>query len=334
VIRAARVGDTLHVRPALELLRRALPTAELVFLCSDYARAAARGAAVDEIVPYAHKARSLAGRAQRQRARARLAAGGPFDLVLGLEDKPWGRALATELRAKRFHAHSTWGEHVVERKAGVLVPLGYYDPQVQGPPPPIRWTPTPAARDAARALLARLPRPRVLVQTGSHAARAWLTPRRRRDPHTRWLRAAGRALGQHLRASLVLQSGIGGREAVAARQVAGSLRARGFDVLHLEGLDLDGLGGVLAEVDALVSANTGPAHLAAALGTPLVLLEGPSTRAARPWRAARTTAILNRSLSCSPCRGTSHGRACRIPRCLDGIPPSQVSDALRVLLRA
>ena len=43
VIRAARVGDTLHVRPALELLRQALPDAELVFLASDYALPAARG---------------------------------------------------------------------------------------------------------------------------------------------------------------------------------------------------------------------------------------------------------------------------------------------------
>ncbi|MGE0713559.1 MAG: glycosyltransferase family 9 protein [Planctomycetota bacterium] len=333
-LRAARVGDTLHVRPALELLRRALPDARLVLVCSDYAAAAARGLPLDAVVPYPHKGRGPAAWAARARARAALAALGPFELALGLEDKPWARRLAALVGARRFAAESAWGEHVVERKAGVLVPLGLYDPARDGPPPPIRWAPTPAARDQARALLAQAPRPRVLLQAGSHATAGLLAPRRRRDPHPRWLLALGRALAARLDATLVLQSGLGGREARAAAALARALRLAGARVVHLEGLDLEGLGGALSELCAVVSANTGPAHLAAALGKPVVLLEGPSTRAARPWRAEATTAVLDRGLPCSPCGGTAHGRACAVPACLDGIPPAEVVSALRVLLRA
>ena len=330
-LRAARVGDTLHVRPAVELLRRALPEAELTFLCSRYAAAAGRGLPVDALVPWDHKGRGLEARAQRRAARAQLEQLGPFELVVGLEDKPWGRALARELGAE-FAGESTWGEHVVERKAGVLVPLGLYDPARDGPPPPIRWSPTPAARDEARALLAELPRPRVLIQAGSHGSGWLLPPRRRRDPDPSWLAALARALTRELGAGIVLHAGRGGREAAAARRLARGLRLRGVALALLEGLDLDALGGVLSEVEGVVSANTGPAHLAAAAGTPVVVLEGPSTSAARPWRAAGATAVLNRGLACSPCRGTQHGRGCHVPRCLDGLPVGQVVSALQVLL--
>ena len=52
-VRVARVGDTLHVRPALELLRAALPEAFVAFLCSDQAnwlRGPIFGAGGDRVV--------------------------------------------------------------------------------------------------------------------------------------------------------------------------------------------------------------------------------------------------------------------------------------------
>jgi ADP-heptose:LPS heptosyltransferase len=58
-------------------------------------------------------------------------------------------------------------------------------------------------------------------------------------------------------------------------------------VAGLDGLDLGGrttyaeLAGVLAAADALVVGNTGPAHLAAAVGTPVVSLFAPVVPAAR-----------------------------------------------------
>lgn len=326
--RVARVGDTLHVRPALELLARALPDARVTFLASTYALAAARGAAAAEVLAWP-RGRSPGAILGRWRAAARLRAGGPIDLWLGLEDKPWGRRLAARLGCRFFHAESTTGVHVVERKAGVLAPLGLWSGEPH--PPPVRWTPLQPALAAARERLAPLPRPWVGLQVGSHAMGGLLEPRRRRDPSPTWVAEVGRALHRALGAGLVLHGGAGGAERRAARDAHARLAGAGAPAVLLDAIDLEALGGVLASLDAYVSANTGPAHLAAACGTPVVLLEGPSTSAARPWGAPRLV-VLNLGLSCSPCRGSEHGRRCRTPRCLDDVPPSAVVDAVADLL--
>jgi len=328
VLRAARIGDTLHVRPALELLRRALPEAHLTFLCSSYAEVVSQGLGLDEVVAYPHK-----GRAPRailgRRARLRELTQRRWDAVIGLEDKRWGRSLAARLGVP-LYAESTWGTHIVERKAGVLVPLGLYDPERDGPPPGIHWSPSARARDRARALLAGLEGPRILLQIGSHAARAW-RQRRRRDPLPEW----GLALGAELAragVALALQTGLGGAERRGAEELAAGLREEGAEVRLLAGLDLETLGAVLAELDALVSPNTGPLHLAAAAGTKTLLLEGPSGDHTRPWRPRAPSAVATLELPCSPCRGTVHGRACAIPRCLDELEPRRVAAQVLELL--
>lgn len=328
MIRAARIGDTLHVRPALELLRRALPEARLTFLCSSYAEVVSQGLGLDAVLAYPHKGRAPRAILQR-RARLRELAQQRWDAVIGLEDKRWGRSLATRLGAP-LYAESTWGTHIVERKAGVLVPLGLYEPARDGPPPPISWSPSPAARDRARALLAEFEGPRVLLQIGSHAARAW-RQRRRRDPLPAW----GLALGAELARAgvrVVLQTGLGGAERRGAEELAAGLREQGAEVRLLAGLDLETLGAVLAEVDALVSPNTGPLHLAAAAGTKTLLLEGPSGDHTRPWRPRAPSVVASLGLPCSPCRGTAHGRACAIPRCLDELEPARVAGQVLELL--
>lgn len=340
-VRVARVGDTLAVLPALELLRAALPAAELVLLCSSYAAPLlARGRSGPgelSLVEWPHRGRGLAAWRARRAGRAALAARGPFDLWLGLEDKPWGRRLAAGLGIPRRWATSSLsgyqlagcllGGHLVERKAGVLRPLGLWE---RGAPPWVRLSPDPARAEAAARELASLPAPRIGLQCGSYGARH-LT-RGRRDPHPAWIAALGRLIARELGGSLVLQSGLGGPEAAAARAVAEDLTRAGAPHRLLSGLDLPGLHAHLAALDALVSANTGPAHLAAAAGTPVVLLEGPSTPLARPWCPPARLRVLRRDLACSPCRGAPHGRLCQVPRCLDELDPQAALAALHALL--
>jgi ADP-heptose:LPS heptosyltransferase len=65
--------------------------------------------------------------------------------------------------------------------------------------------------------------------------------------------------------------------------------------------DLGGLAEVLAGCDALVTNDTGPMHLAAALGTPVVALEGPADiRQTRPL-GARVRLVGRFDLPCVPC---------------------------------
>jgi ADP-heptose:LPS heptosyltransferase len=66
--------------------------------------------------------------------------------------------------------------------------------------------------------------------------------------------------------------------------------------------DLAGLAAVLAAAEVVVVGNTGPAHLAAAVGTPVVSLFAPTVPAAR-WAPYRVPTVLLGDQQ-APCRDT------------------------------
>ncbi|MDP9435963.1 MAG: glycosyltransferase family 9 protein [Actinomycetota bacterium] len=91
--------------------------------------------------------------------------------------------------------------------------------------------------------------------------------------------------------------------------------------------DLAGLAAVLAGADAVVVGNTGPAHLAAAVGTPVVSLFAPVVPADR-WRPWRVPHVLFGDQS-APC-ALSRARSCPVEGhpCLDGVPVEEAVDAV------
>ncbi|APU20092.1 glycosyltransferase family 9 protein [Actinoalloteichus sp. GBA129-24] len=100
----------------------------------------------------------------------------------------------------------------------------------------------------------------------------------------------------------------------------------------LGGLDLGGrttlpeLAAVLAHASVVVAPNTGPAHLAAAVGTPVVSLFAPVVPAARWAPYGVPTAVLGDQDA--PCRG-SRARKCPVGGhpCLESIDPDEVVAA-------
>jgi ADP-heptose:LPS heptosyltransferase len=123
---------------------------------------------------------------------------------------------------------------------------------------------------------------------------------------------------------VVVTGGSGERELTAA--VAGDT------ALDLGGrTDLAQLTGVLAGAAVLVVGNTGAAHLAAAVGTPLVSLFAPVVPAVR-WRPYRVPHVLLGDQD-APCRG-SRARICPVPGhpCLTRITPERVLSAVRRLV--
>ncbi|GAA2783782.1 hypothetical protein GCM10020219_064080 [Nonomuraea dietziae] len=155
----------------------------------------------------------------------------------------------------------------------------------------------------------------VVVHPGTTApARAW-PPERHREA-VEALTAEG---------FQVVVTGTGGEKALTAA-VAGR-----------HGVDLGGmtnlaeLSGVLNEACALVSGNTGPAHLAAAVGTPVVSLFSPVVPAGR-WAPYGVPYVLlgDQQAACKD----SRARLCPVRGhpCLSTVTAEQVVKAVRELV--
>ncbi|TQS45941.1 glycosyltransferase family 9 protein [Cryptosporangium phraense] len=95
--------------------------------------------------------------------------------------------------------------------------------------------------------------------------------------------------------------------------------------------DLHGLAGILAGADAVVVGNTGPAHLAAAVGTPVVSLFAPVVPAQR-WAPYRVPSVVLGDQRAA-CRDT-RARTCPIPGhpCLTSIRGEDVLAAVDGLI--
>jgi ADP-heptose:LPS heptosyltransferase len=100
-------------------------------------------------------------------------------------------------------------------------------------------------------------------------------------------------------------------------------------------LDLAALAALIGSLEVLVTGDTGPMHLAAAMATPVVAIFGPSQPARYGPRAARER-IVRIDLPCSPCGQVRlPPERCRghVPDCLDGIGVAEVVAAATALLR-
>jgi ADP-heptose:LPS heptosyltransferase len=158
-------------------------------------------------------------------------------------------------------------------------------------------------------------RPYVVLHPGAAVrARRWPAEHHRR---------AARLLARY-GLPVVVTGGAGERELTAA--VA--------DGRHLDlggRTDLAQLSGVLAGAEAVVVGNTGAAHLAAAVGTPVVSLFAPVVPALK-WRPYRVPHVLLGDQS-APCRDT-RARECPVAGhpCLSGVDPHEVLSAVLRLL--
>jgi ADP-heptose:LPS heptosyltransferase len=160
-------------------------------------------------------------------------------------------------------------------------------------------------------------RPYVVVHPGASVpARAWSPERHAELVDT--LVAAGRR---------VVVTGDSGERPLTAR-VAGVGRDQ---VVDLGGrVDLAGLAEVLAGAQVVVVGNTGPAHLAAAVGTPVVSLFSPVVPAVR-WRPWGVPHVLLGDQGAA-CAG-SRARVCPVAGhpCLDGVGVGEVVGAVERL---
>ena len=94
------------------------------------------------------------------------------------------------------------------------------------------------------------------------------------------------------------------------------------------------LGALMARCRLFIGGDSGPMHLATAVGLPVVAIFGRSDPTwSGPWGEGHL--IVRAELDCSPCRGMPHHRwwqRCRTYRCLDQISTDQVTAAVERML--
>jgi ADP-heptose:LPS heptosyltransferase len=199
--------------------------------------------------------------------------------------------------------------HEVRRGLTVAASLGFTLPP--GDDGRLRALPDPAPSG--------LPDRYVVVHPGTSVpARAW-APEQHAELVAR-LAAAGRD---------VVVTGAPGERALTARVGGADADATAGDGTRVDlggGTTLGELAGVLAGAEALVAGNTGPAHLAAAVGTPVVSIFAPTVPVARwrPWAVPHE--LLYVDVPCAGCRA----RVCPVAGhpCLTGVSVDAVLAAV------
>jgi lipopolysaccharide heptosyltransferase II len=127
--------------------------------------------------------------------------------------------------------------------------------------------------------------------------------------------------------ALVLLTGAPGEASLAE---AVELQGRG-DVVNLCGkTGLPELAALLAASDLVISGDSGPMHIACAVGTPVVALHGP-TDPAISGPTDPSAIVLRVPLWCSPCYDASATAECRFgnPVCMKSLAPDVVYLAAR-----
>ena len=317
IVRLSALGDVVHALPMLDALRRAQPAAHIGWLVEEKAASLLAGhPQIDRlwVAPRAQVVKLL--RRGRVLAALRLLVGfarelraAHYDLVIDAHGNARASflALCSGARRRIGYAHGYAKEGAgwlytdrvvptrprqlkVQRALELLGPLGI-DPRgaraVLGIPD--------AMREWARAQVAELGgRPVVAIHPGVSefgAIKQW-APERFGGTAIRLARERG--------ARCLVTWGPGERDlaqrVVAASEGTAVLGPQTGSILHLAAL--------YQACDLVIGVDTGPLHLAAALGVPVVGLYGPKDPAVyAPWdaRTGAAAVVVSRPVHCSPC---------------------------------
>lgn len=340
VLRLERIGDLVMTLGALSRLRAMLPEAEIDLVVGSWNEGLARlASSVTRVEPLdvPWLAREAAGAQGLELARrAWKWRGRHYDLAVNFEgDIRSNLLLAVSGAPARAGFFSGGGgplltlalphdprKHTADNANalldGLAGTLGLPSPPAGEELPPLA-IPADALATADEALAPV--RGRLLV--GLHASGG----REIKQWHPfRFGEAVGRIACER-NAAVVLTGSTGEQALVESARAA---LPAGVPVVDLVGrMDLVTLAAVLRRLTLFVTGDTGPMHLAAAVGTPIVAIFGPSAPA-RYAPIARHHRIVRIDLPCSPCNQIRLPPArCRghVPDCLEGISSDMVYRA-------
>jgi lipopolysaccharide heptosyltransferase I len=309
IIKPSAIGDVVHALPVLALLRRRWPQAHISWLLTPgCAGLLERHPMLDEVILFD---RGYYGRGWRDPVSALRLLGfttrlrrRQFDLVIDLQGLFRSGYLAWQTRAPLrigfrnarelsplFYTHrvaiDTPEQHAVERYLKIVAALGCATDRVEFPF---------ALDDDDRSdVAAMLPqgRPYAVLLPGTN----WMTKR--------WPVERFAALVTPLRERFGLETVVaGGASDQALGQQIGGINLAGKTSLRQ-------LVALLERAAVVIANDSGPMHIAAALGRPLVTLYGP-TNPIRTGPFGRPESVLRLDMPCSPC----YSRRCSHQSCL------------------
>ncbi len=336
IVRLGALGDVVHAIPVAAALRRAFPDSRIDWLVSakhreilDLVSVIDRRLVVNDRGAASGGMSLIAAIGELRRSRydvaidlqgliksAMLARSSGAPRVLGFSAR-YARERAARWFYTQAHDPGRGGlydpretRHVVDINLGLLSLLGI--------PAPAREFPIDAVdSDAARSARGQTGGRYALLNPGA----AW--PNKRWPPE-RLAAIATELLARHGLMSVVLWGP--GEEALAAHVVAG---AKGAAVISARTTIAD-LVALARGAALMVSGDTGPTHIAAALGTPIVGIYGP-TRPARNGPMSPLDVTVSRDGVCQ----CHHLRRCTRDRmCLLDIEVAEVLDACERRLAA
>ncbi len=338
VLRLERIGDLLMTLPALADLRTLVPGAEIDLVVGSWNADLAR--AVDPVTRVLSLDASWLAREREGRSLASLMRAARawhdthYDLAINFEPDIRSNLILAAAGASWNAGYRSGGggplldvavdydtqAHTTDNARRLISTI--FDTVLPDDISPTLVAPFEAHESAAR-LLAGAERPLVGVHvSGGRAIKQW--------PPERFGEVSRQLIEQN-GATIVLTGGSADRDLVQV--VKDSLPpSRVIDVAG-DG-DLPTLAGIVERLDLLISGDTGPMHLAVAVGTPVVAVFGPSDPARYGPRGPYDR-IVRVDLPCSPCnRIRLPPQRCvgHTPDCLALIGPERVIEAARAVL--
>jgi ADP-heptose:LPS heptosyltransferase len=330
IARIGALGDTLMATPVIRAFRETAPTARIDFLAS------AAAAPLLEHHPDLNRVLPLRRRnvpywlsPEKWHLAAELRQAGYHRTVL-LESAPSYLELLHHAGLEQIAGfHTTPSDPQIHSAANNLKVAGFEDWKDRPLDCDLYFPVQSTARP--RELLDGLPRPIIGIHPG-------YGPAQKKTDQAARLKGWPTASFQNL-VTRLLESGAGvivtgspgdrpEAERIAAPNASNS-RLRGAagatSVLELAAL--------IADVDLFISVDSGPAHMAAAVGTPLVVLWGPAKlHQVEPISNRSPVIVLSSGAPCAPCYDTPAMKSCRDNICMKEIDPSQVFAAAWRLL--
>lgn len=222
-----------------------------------------------------------------------------------------------------------------------LVPVmlsGLGHPGACDPVPRIELSPT-RLRQAADRLHALAGAHAVCIQPGSALATTpWWDLRRRRMgnpkalPSSTWSEVAANLLRTDAASGIVLLGSAGERGLAAAIRDGVPVGLRNRVHLDAVGLGVADMAALVRAAALLISVDTGPAHVAAAVGARVLVAFGPTDPARFAPRGPGEVRTIVHDIACRPCHGTPEAKRCRDNRCLRLLPPAILTAQVLAML--